>query len=83
MLFRSTLMGWHAQTLEPKSDALKERLRAIFTGPDKKSLFAKVRAYHSPNTWQNVGKRYAEVLRQVHDAHGTTRRRRFEGIDRR
>jgi glycosyltransferase involved in cell wall biosynthesis len=74
-----TLMGWHAQALEPKAEALKERLRAIAASPEKEALFAKVRAHRSANTWENVVMRYAEVIERVQGARPTTRRRRFEG----
>lgn len=73
-----TLMGWHAQTLEPKAAALKERLRSIFDAADRDARLAKVKSFRSPNTWANVGQRYVEVIRKVHERAPDTRRQRFD-----
>ncbi len=76
-----TLMGWHAQLLEPKAEALKAALLAIFQHPDRSDQLAKAKAQRPANTWEAVGRRYLDVVKTVHGRHRTTRRRRndFDG----
>jgi len=60
-----TMMSSHTIINEPSGQHLEKALQWMYHSHDKKNHFDKVNILDMPNTWKNVAKQYAEVLKNV------------------
>jgi len=60
-----TMMSSHTFTNEPDGQALKKALQWIYHSHDKKAQFEAVANLENNNTWENVAKEYAEVVKNI------------------
>jgi glycosyltransferase involved in cell wall biosynthesis len=72
-----TNMGGHGWILEPEAEHLKFNMRLIYAHHERKKFFDKVKEYENPNTWNNVGKKYLDVITKVHNGGSTMPRREY------
>lgn len=67
-------MGGHGWILEPEAEHLKFNMRLIYSHHERKKFFDKVKEYNNQNTWENIGEKYLETIKSVHNKSDTPRR---------
>jgi glycosyltransferase involved in cell wall biosynthesis len=66
-------MGEHGWILEPNPAALKHHMRVLYSHHERKKFFEQVALYENPNTWDNIGNLYSEVIKLIYDRPHTQR----------
>lgn len=69
------MMGSHGWILQPNKEDLINKLRLAYVHHNKGTLLESVNNYTNPNTWANVGNKYYEVVKVIHNREHVSRNR--------